>query len=235
MKRREILALIIFFAMTTAGLTPTAYRLGVSHSAAFAAQIPQGGPVLSENGAERLVGQRRVSVTDCPALGPPAGIARPPGVQIDCLPAHAGQAAAIAEPKRNDGNGNLSRALVAAIADGPTNAAGAADTTPASTGREGAGEAEIGSPINLALAPDGANGSSGKPGLFPNGGLPNSLIPVGLAPLLGPPGQDPPENPIGGPIDDPFDDMPDVVVPVPPGIALMFTGLIGFFAALRKK
>ncbi len=250
MKRREVLALIIFFAMTTAALTPTAYRLGVTHGTAFAAAAPPARANLSENGAPDPttgpIATRRLTAQDCPTLGQPGGIARP-GMEIDCLPAPGGHPAPAfaAAPKLSaragSGVGNLTTAMVSAIADGDAGATGPQTNT-------------IGSPIGLALAPDG---KPGRAGFVPGSGLPGSLIPLGLtaqAPPPGntappgdnPPGQDapvaPPPDPIGpigdppeDPFDDPFDDLPDMVVPLPAGFALMLTGLIGLFIASRKK
>ncbi len=241
MKRREILALIIFFAMTTAALTPTAYRLGVTHGTAFAAIAPPARANLSENGAHPTSGPiatRRLTAQDCPTLGQPGGIARP-GMEIDCLPAPGGHTARAfaAAPKLSaragSGAGNLTTAMVSAIAGGDTGATGTQTNA-------------IGSPINLALAPDG---KPGKAGFIPGSGFPGSLIPVGLtsqAPPPGnttppgnnPPGQDPPVAPPAdpiAPIDDPFEDLPDMVVPLPAGLPLMLTGLLGLFAASRKK
>jgi hypothetical protein len=244
MKRREVLALIIFFAMTTAALTPTAYRLGVTHGTAFAAIIPAARPNLSENGAPSTSGPittRRLTAQDCPTLGQPGGIARP-GIEIDCLPApgaHTEPAFAVApklSARAGSGAGNLTTAMVSAIAGGDAGAAGT-QTNP------------IGSPINLALAPDG---KPGKAGFIPDGGFPGSLIPVGLTaqappPVnITPPGEGPPvappADPIGpigdppeDPFDDPFEDLPEMVVPLPAGLPLMLTGLLGLFAASRKK
>jgi hypothetical protein len=243
MKRREILALIIFFAMTTAALTPTAYRLGVTHGTAFAAIAPPARANLSENGAHPTSGPiatRRLTAQDCPTLGQPGGIARP-GMEIDCLRAPGGHTAPVFAATTNLSSrtrasadvGNLTTAMVSAIAGGDAGAAGT-QTNP------------IGSPINLALAPDG---KPGKAGFIPDGGFPGSLIPVGLTSQAPPPGNitppgdgptdDPPADPIGdppeAPIDDPFEDLPEMVVPLPAGLPLMLTGLIGLFAASRKK
>ncbi len=237
MKRREVLALIIFFGMTTAALTPTAYRLGVTHGSAFAAIAPLLRPNLYENGAAGPIAAHRLTAQDCPNLGQPGGIARP-GMEIDCLPAAGAHTAPTfaAAPKLNSGagKGNLTTALVSAIADGAAHRRAGAT--------EGAPNA-LGSPIGLALAP---NGKPSKAGLFPGGGVPGSLIPLGLTPQGGPvnnlpdlPVGGPPENPGGeppaNPIDDTFEDMPDVVVPLPAGFSLMLTGLLGLFAAARKK
>ncbi len=247
MKRREVLALIIFFAMTTAALTPTAYRLGVTHGTAFAAMAPPARANLSENGAQptsRPIALRRLTAQNCPTLGQPGGIARP-GIEIDCLPAPGGHtapsfAAAPLSSRAGAGSaGNLTTAMVSAIANGNAGTAGAA----------GIQTSPIGSPIGLALAPDG---KPGKAGFIPGDGLAGSLIPLGLAvqtPPPGntaPPGQDPPVTPPADPIgpigdppedpfDDPFDDLPEMVVPLPAGLPLMLTGLIGLFAASRKK
>ncbi|NOX83116.1 MAG: VPLPA-CTERM sorting domain-containing protein [Alphaproteobacteria bacterium] len=246
MKRREILALIIFFAMTTAALTPTAYRLGVTHGTAFAAMAPPARANLFENGAQPTSGPittRRLTAQDCPTLGQPGGIARP-GIEIDCLPApgaHTAPAFAAApklSARAGSGAGNLTTAMVSAIAGGNTGATGTQTNA-------------IGSPIGLALAPDG---KPGKAGFIPGGGFPGSLIPVGLTAQAPPPGNTappgdnppppvaPPADPIGpigdppeGPFDDPFEDLPEMVVPLPAGLPLMLTGLIGLFAASRKK
>ncbi len=236
MKRREVLALIIFFAMTTAALTPTAYRLGVTHGSAFAAIAPVTRPILSENGAlapsPGPIAARRLTAEDCSNLGQPGSIARP-GMEIDCLPASGAHAAPAfaAAPPHNSGTragakpGNLTTAMVSAITEGGAPSAATATAEPRAS--------VLGSPIGLALAPDG---KPGEPGVFPGGGLPGSFIPVGLAPQVPPPGNVPPgEDPTGDPPDDPFEDLPDLVVPLPAGFPLMLTGLIGLFAALRKK
>ncbi|VAV95622.1 hypothetical protein MNBD_ALPHA05-799, partial [hydrothermal vent metagenome] len=134
MKRREVLALIIFFAMTTAALTPTAYRLGVTHGTAFAAMAPPARTSLSENGAQLTsapIATRRLTAQDCPTLGQPGGIARP-GMEIDCLPAPGGHtahafAAATNLSSRTRASadaGNLTTAMVSAIAGGDTGATG---------------------------------------------------------------------------------------------------------------
>ncbi len=237
MMRREVLALIIFFAMTTAALTPTAYRLGVTHGTAFAAIPPVAHTNLSENGAPELtpgpIAMRRLTALDCPNLGQPGSIARP-GIEIDCLPAAGAHAAPVlaATPKLSSGTragssaGNLTTAMVSAIADGPVGA------------DSGPHEGVLGAPIGLALAPDGKPGADG---FFPSSALPGTLIPLGLTSQPPPPGNmtPPGDGPIGDPpedtIDDPFEDLPDMVVPLPAGFALMLTGLLGLFAASRKK
>jgi hypothetical protein len=237
MKRREVLALIIFFAMTTAALTPTAYRLGVTHGTAFAAIAPVARPNLSKNGATSgPITTRRLTAQDCPSLGLPGGIARS-GIEIDCLPsagAHSEPAFAAApnlssETRTGADAGNLTTAMVSAITNGQAGTTG------------GQRETVLGSPIGLALAPDVKPGAAG---LFPSSGLPDSLIPLGLTSQAPPPGNnppgdgpsdDPPADPIDDPIDDPFEDLPDMVVPLPAGLPLMLTGLLGLFAASRKK
>ncbi len=238
MERRKRLALILFFAMITAALAPTAFRLGVNHSAA-ASETTRDGLALSQNDAATLATSRVLSAQDCFDLGTPSVVSRP-WAEIDCLQAKKGSSpvgptktaaapstASKASPPKK---GRLAELTSKAIAE----------TTLGNTGILGKGLTQA-DPPEATWFNDGGSRQSG---------LSKNYIPgvtAGIAPPMRGPADEPtgnaPENRSPNPFDMPFDDPTDeiaqgpadLVTPLPSGLVLMLTGLIGFYTAVRFK
>ena len=251
MKRPAILALFLFFLLSTAAVAPFAFRLGQAHSAYAHAGMSQNN-TESVGYMERIGSQER-----CPLLGRNASIANHHFI-VDCLP--QGKTGTIVKNAVAK-SGRYARTIF----DSPVKRR----TTPldqavmASLTGQGTGGASVRpeNPLSLALAPlqDGPSPSifqnsagfdGGGGGFLPGRGLPNNLIPPGDPPA-GPGaivptatgGNGPtnngnnPENPIFDIPDGGFDPAvdPDLVTPIPAALPLMLTGLAGMFAARRRK
>lgn len=242
---------ILFILLISAAIfLPAAFRLGVSHGSAYdSAQYF--GAEETDLFNEALYATRRLSSADCFDLGHAADIGRP-GIHIDCQPPQEAQGLdapifAAREPRAKQ-NPILAQAAAAAIAtrnrgvltepepvSNPDNPVAAAVMTTGETGGQGGGAS------GFSLFPSGGAPLIQVPNLFPGqpaapGGGSGTGSGGGKPIFAG----DPADNGGGVNPDNPFDDpvsnpAPDLVTPVPPGIALMLTGLIGFFSAVRYR
>lgn len=238
LRKRGMLALIIYFLMITAVCAPLAFFAGKARGeveAEAAALLSQNEPDLKPLYAA-LYRARRAGA-GCGGENDPdidrkgyweiichpyeegSGGARIAGFDANHADTAAGRPKAAAFVRRR---GPLDDVLVAAVAS-------QADPVTAALGAPGAGT--IGSPLSLALAPDagvisglpydghtmsGGFGLSGGPNA--PGGLPGNIIPDIQTAAAGPP----PET-------------PTVVTPVPGALPLLLTGVAGLFAASRRK
>jgi len=258
MKRPAILAIILFFLLSTAAFAPFAYRLGEAHGATLRAEMLQNNTV-SEAYMKRL-GSRE----GCPLLGADATFANRRFV-VDCLPEGSG---GLRAKSYIDKTGSAKpRRIVKTIFDAPINSQANAHPTPLDqavmaslTGQGNGAPNSPENPLSVAMAPfqNGASPSvfqnsgsfgGGGGGFLPGIGLPNNLIPPNGAQPNGPGPNSPnppvtptnrgndPETPIFEIPDGGFDptDDPDLVTPIPAALPLMLTGLAGLFAARRRK
>jgi hypothetical protein len=251
-RRRLILTLVVYLVATLAA-APLAFHAGRAKGARI--------PIVFHAEPTPLVDYAPAAVAptwNCAQFSGFPGIRQFDRIQ-DCRPPSGAGAsalkryAALARPSSFKRSGPLSDATVAAIAETVVSPAGGssgggpgAKTPPAPL---------LAEPFSLALAPSGRNASGGgfSPPSIPTSGLPDALIPLGAN---GAPGQDDgaPDRPDDGfdPVSDPGDeDDPDggnpfgdpdpldpssdpAVVPVPPALPLLLSGLLGLAAISRK-
>ena len=228
LKKRGMLALIIYFLMITAVSTPIAFMTGKARGADRARLDAAGADSLSQN--ETQTPDAPIALAMAPAMTPesnaaannrPAG--RGPAAERVVSNAAFGPRAPSLKPAA------LREAVLRAISNGPSGAAGGAAT----------GEGETPSPFSLAMAPGLSPGSGGfTQGGAPNqaGGYPGAIIP-GMFPVNGGDAPQLPETPITDNPDSPpplVEDPNVIVTPVPAALPLMLTGLGGLFAFGRR-
>lgn len=109
--------------------------------------------------------------------------------------------------------GPLTRAFAATVAGGPAHPTKIAGAQPIATG----------APFDIAMAPGMGTAAVFGPPLVPTGQSPGNLIPPGFIGTLAPP-----VNPGAPP-------APVVETPLPAGLPLLVTGIIGLGAAVRRK
>ncbi len=246
MKRPAILAIIVFFLLSTAAVAPFAFRLGLAHGAASLAE-------MSQNDTLSVAYMKRIGAQEgCPLLGTNATLNNR-GFIVDCLPSGKGHSVRIASKAKP-------RRQVRTIFDAPIKRQPTAldQAVMASLTAQGnRTPSSPGDPLSLAMVPfqeapsasifqNPGNFGGGGAGFLPGGGLPNNLIPPrgvqaagpGLEPSNSPTGNGgDPEPPIfvipDGEIDPTVD--PDLVTPIPGALPLMITGLAGLFASRRRK
>lgn len=220
LKKRGVLALIIYFLMITAVSMPVAFYTGKARGAEKARLGDEAGASLSQN------------ETDAMKLALPISLAMAPDPTSTgaTSPAPA-QASAIGFSPRAPSlkPAGLRDAVMRAIADGPSSPGGNAKNT-----------GQTASPFSLAMAPDISGGLIQGGAANMPGGYPGAIIPGFLAASGEPPSQNP-ETPIPdtpgpeGPGTQPPGMTPPVVVtPVPAALPLILTGFAGLFAAAKR-
>ncbi len=226
LKKRGMLALIIYFLMITAVSTPIAFMTGKARGADRARLDAGGADSLSQNETQTRAPDAPIALAMAPesnaaANNQPAGR----GAASERLAANAafGPRAPSLKPAA------LREAVLRAISDGPS---GASDGT-------ATGQGETPSPFSLAMAPGLSPGSGGvTQGGTPNkaGGYPGAIIP-GMFPANGGDAPQLPDAPITDNPDSPpplVEDPTVIVTPVPAALPLMLTGLGGLFAFGRR-
>lgn len=249
MKRPAILAILLFFLLSTAAVAPLAFRIGQAHGGAMVSE-------MSQNDTFPVAYMDRIrSREGCPLLGRNASLNNR-GFIVDCLPKGNGPAFAKT-------GANKRRQQVRTIFDAPIKR----QQTPLDqavmaslTGQGSGAPSAPDNPLSLAMAPlqnvpsasifQNSGNFGGGSGFLPGGGLPNNLIPPQGAQPAGPGGNNSipaasvptntgsdPEPPVfvipDGSIDPTSD--PDLVTPIPAALPLMLTGLAGLFATRRRK
>ena len=226
--KRGLRSLIIYYLIITAVSAPLAFFAGRAQSAperAAAPHIPsQIEADVSKPDYAALYKARRQGI-ECGGAGDPS-IMRSAVWEIICHPASSGIDFARVErrptarrPIANDRRGErpLRQAVLSALSSG----AASNESGPGN----GDGATVTGQPIGLALSPEftpfgGGGNESGNLGLSggPNapGGRPNNIIP-------------------GTPPTNATFDPPVVVTPVPAALPMLVSGLIGLWAAARRK
>lgn len=225
LKKRGILALIIYFLMITAVSTPIAFMTGKARGADREGLGADASDGLSQNGTDE---------GEADAIEAPIFLAMAPldGAQESKTPARPDRPnanAAFGPRTPSVKPAALREAVLRAISSGPSGVSNGAAT----------GEDQAPSPFSLAMAPglspNGGvmqGGAVNKPGGYPGAIIPGVLFaPDGDTPQ--PPETPTTDNPGSTPpmIDDPN----SIVTPVPAALPLMLTGLGGLFAFGRRK
>lgn len=222
LKKRGVLALIIYFLMITAVSMPVAFYTGKARGAEKARLGDEAGASLSQN------------ETDAMRLALPISLAMAPGSTsrtADAGSDASAQPSAIGFSPRDPSlkPAALRDAVMRAIADGPSAPGGNANNP-----------GQTASPFSLAMAPDISGGLVQGGAANMPGGYPGAIIPGFLAASRQPPSQNP-EPPIPGtdgpegPGTLPPEMTPPVVVtPVPAALPLILTGFAGLLAAAKR-
>lgn len=219
LKKRGVLALIIYFLMITAIFAPIAFYTGKARSAVDPRSLKNPGAGLSQN------------ETESDGAGLPISLAMALGEDRNTGQANApdrnsaGRASKLRAPSMKPSV--LRDAVIRAVSDTTSNEAG-------QTG----GNDEPPSPFSLAMAPDMSSGLIKGGATPPGAGYPGAIIPGFLAAngqtSPGPNGPDFPAS-VSPEAETPgLADQPPLVTPVPAALPLMMTGFAGLLTFGRR-
>jgi len=227
LKKRGILALIIYFLMITAVSTPIAFMTGKARGADRAGLTSGAGDSLLQNGtgASADAIETPISLAMAPQDGAPVN-------DIQAAPERPNANAAFGPRTPSVKPAALREAVLRAISSGPSGVSDGAAT----------GEDQASSPFSLAMAPglspNGGvmqGGAVNKPGGYPGAIIPGVLPPVTNTPPgepgspASPPTTNDPDGPTPG-----IDEPPVLVTPIPGALPFMLTGLAALFAAGKR-
>ena len=237
LKRRGVLALIIYFLMITAVSVPLAFYTGRAESRDKSHFDTDATSLLSQN--DLVTAADYAALHRAQRLGAGCGGIADPDIsrrgiwEVICHPYTEGDgygAGAVRTAGRNPAanhlvsnanpgisrrnNGQLQQAVVSNIAE---KLLGAPSGSTASTqSGAGGGDAGPGAPLSLALAPAGGGGylSANNGGPNAPGGLPGNIIPNTIQTTTEP---------------------PVLATPVPAALPMLIAGFAGLFAAAKRR
>ncbi|MFC2951133.1 hypothetical protein ACFOOP_04290 [Marinicaulis aureus] len=225
LKKRGILALIIYFLMITAVSTPIAFMTGKARGADRAGLNSGARDSLLQNGTGADAIEAPISLAMAPQDGSP-------GNDIQAAPERPNANAAFGPRTPSAKPAALREAVLRAISSGPSGVSDGSAT----------GEDQAPSPFSLAMAPGLSPGGGVMQGGAVNkpGGYPGAIIPGAFPPVTNtPPGE--PGSPVSPPTtngpDGPtpgIDEPPVLVTPIPGALPFMLTGLAALFAAGKR-
>ncbi len=226
LKKRGILALIIYFLMITAVSTPIAFMTGKARGADREGLGAGPSDGLSQNGTDEGDGTGAIETPISLAMALRDGA---PESNMPARPDRPNPNAAFGPRTPSLKKAALGDAVMRAIAGGPSGVSSGGATN----------EGQTPAPFSLAMAPGLSPGGGVMQGGAVNkpGGYPGAIIPG----ILFAPDGDTPQPPETPTTNDPgstppmIDDPNTIVTPLPAALPLMLTGVGGLFAFGRRK